>query len=283
MTARLSFRTLRAAALAGAAALAAGVGAGSARADSLTTGLEGYWQFNGSGADSSGNGNTLGLFGGAGYTSAGLFGQGLSLDGAEGSFARELTANSAFNFGSGDFTVQVWANLTNNNGREETLIEQFTGGGGPGWTFTLAGGSSLQFYSQPAGTASSGGQSIPSGVWQQFIVERSGNTIDEFHDGALVASATFSGTLPASSNPLLIGARNGVDGRNFTVNGSIDEVGIWDRALSTDEIAYLYNGGAGNEVISGGVPEPASWALMISGFGGMGVVLRRRRRALAAA
>ena len=33
------------------------------------------------------------------------------------------------------------------------------------------------------------------------------------------------------------------------------------------------NGGGG-----GGVPEPASWALMILGFGGVGAVLRQRRR-----
>jgi hypothetical protein len=32
-----------------------------------------------------------------------------------------------------------------------------------------------------------------------------------------------------------------------------------------------------------GVPEPASWALMLVGFGGMGALLRRRRpRAVAA-
>lgn len=29
---------------------------------------------------------------------------------------------------------------------------------------------------------------------------------------------------------------------------------------------------------SGGVPEPAAWALMIVGFGGVGALLRRRRR-----
>jgi hypothetical protein len=29
--------------------------------------------------------------------------------------------------------------------------------------------------------------------------------------------------------------------------------------------------------LTGGVPEPASWALMLTGFGGLGVVLRRRR------
>lgn len=36
--------------------------------------LLGYWQFNGNGNDSSGNGNTLALFGGAGY-GKGLFGE----------------------------------------------------------------------------------------------------------------------------------------------------------------------------------------------------------------
>jgi hypothetical protein len=32
-----------------------------------------------------------------------------------------------------------------------------------------------------------------------------------------------------------------------------------------------------NVVLTGGVPEPASWALMILGFGGAGALLRRRR------
>ena len=31
-----------------------------------------------------------------------------------------------------------------------------------------------------------------------------------------------------------------------------------------------------------GVPEPASWTLMIVGFGGMGAILRRRRQVQAA-
>ena len=35
--------------------------------------------------------------------------------------------------------------------------------------------------------------------------------------------------------------------------------------------------------ISDGVPEPASWAMMLIGFGGLGALLRRRRTAFAAA
>jgi hypothetical protein len=32
-------------------------------------------------------------------------------------------------------------------------------------------------------------------------------------------------------------------------DGAIDDVGIWDRALTTDEIDYLYNSGTGNPII----------------------------------
>jgi hypothetical protein len=36
-------------------------------------------------------------------------------------------------------------------------------------------------------------------------------------------------------------------------------------------------------VTKAAVPEPESWALMIAGFGGLGVMLRRRRAQLATA
>lgn len=39
----------------------------------------------------------------------------------------------------------------------------------------------------------------------------------------------------------------------------------------------------GNDVTTGGVPEPASWALLITGFGGVGAMLRRGRSARSAA
>lgn len=208
----------------------------------LTDGLLAYWTFDGTADDVSGNGNTLALEGGATFAQ-GLFGQGLSLDGQIASYAVEVNTNPVFDFGSNDFTIQLWADFNTTTSGEQTLIEKFNGQAGPGWTFTLPGMSDLQFY---AGWQMDAPVTIPTGVWQEFVVERSGSQFSMFWDDNLVATATFSGDLSASSNPLLIGARDG--GQNFRVNGVIDDVAIWDRALSTTEIASLWNGGAGQPV-----------------------------------
>ena len=188
-------------------------------------------------------GYNLTLNGNAGY-GTGLYGQALSLNGVQGTNATANTTNNSttpfdFGSGSGNFTIQVWANFNGSLGsflnHEETLIEKFIGGAGPGWTFTLAGGTTLSFYW--TGFSINAPVSISNNVWHEFVVEKSGNTFEMFLDGSLVATANDGGaTLSASSNPLLIGARNSVDGRNFTVNGLIDNVGIWNRALSTTEI-----------------------------------------------
>jgi hypothetical protein len=221
-------------------------------AGSVPAGLLGYWSFNGTAADLSDNHNDLSLLSGATY-GQGHYGQAVSLDGIQGQGAQEPTDNTAFDFGSGDFTVQVWAKFNSEGGangltREETLIEKFSGGAGPGWTLTVQGGNSIEFFAP----TTDGGlvdlvapETIPTGSWQEFVVERSGSTFSLYWDGNLVATADSSAALTASPNDLLIGGRDSADGRNFTVNGLIDDVGVWNRALSSTEITNSWNAGAG--------------------------------------
>ena len=73
----------------------------------MTQGLIAYWPFDGSATDASGNGNNLDLYGAAGFA-AGQFGQALSLDGTQGTYAGQPTDNTAFDFIGSDFTIQLW-------------------------------------------------------------------------------------------------------------------------------------------------------------------------------
>lgn len=68
--------------------------------------------------------------------------------------------------------------------------------------------------------------------------------------------------------------------------GFVDFIRLYDRVLTDAEVAALYGGGMPLRQFEAppvtGVPEPASWAMLILGFGGIGAALRRRRPGTAA-
>lgn len=229
------------------AALALSVG-GPARAQDH---LIGYWPFDVGGADASGGGRDLTLVGGAGLAD-GLFGQALDLRNDDTQHAVRPGDDAIFDFGPGDFTVQIWANF-NNTLREQTLIEKFKGGGGPGWTLTKLVGNELHFWAKPALAFTSAPLKIPSGEWHQFAVRRAGIVFALFYDGKKIAEASSPDVVPDTTMPLLVGRRNALDPSDFAVDGRLDEAAIWSRALSDAEVAFLYNEGQGNPVSRLGV------------------------------
>ena len=239
-------------------ALAAAVlGTSASPAHALTLGLEGYWKFDGDGADSSTHGRPLAVPAGASFA-AGLFGQAVVVAGSEANAPARPGDDAAFDFGTGDFTIQVWANFTSTSG-EQILLEKFTGGAGPGWTLTKLSNGSLLFFGGPS-VASPSALPLSTGVWSQFVARRSGTDLRLFFDGASVASTTLvaGAAIGDTAMPLLLGARDG--SQNFPLKGSADEVAIWSRALTDGEITTLYNGGAGTQI-----PEPSTLALLAMG------------------
>jgi len=227
---------------------------------SLSTGLIAWWPFNGNGADATGHGYDLNLVGNPTFA-PGRFGQAISLNGTGDQYAVRPGNDAAFNFGSGDFTVAIWAYF-NQHLDEQTLIEKWTGDGGPGWTLTTP----IDAY-QLASDVYSGFGDYDPGHWHMYLAEKSGDTAYLYFDTTLIASA-FARDLGTPSDPLLIGRRNAADGRIFGVDGMLDDAAIWDRALSDSEIALLYQNGVTS------TPEPASLTLLIVG-GMTGGALRR--------
>jgi len=86
---------------------------------------------------------------------------------------------------------------------------------------------------------------INDGEWHHVAItfDDSNSNYYVYLDGSQIGSGTQAGDL-SSSTGTRIGTRSGIDGaRSF--DGLIDEVGIWSRALSSDEVGDLWNGGNG--------------------------------------
>src|SRR5262249_19266643 len=77
----------------------------------FAVGLQAYYAFDGNGLDSSGNGRDLTLVGNPTFV-PGKFGQALFFDGTGNQYAIRPVIDPVFNFGSSDFTVQVWVNYS---------------------------------------------------------------------------------------------------------------------------------------------------------------------------
>jgi hypothetical protein len=101
--------------------------------------------------------------------------------------------------------------------------------------------------------------------------------------------------ITSGSNDQLVDAIFGRGSGNSIPNDSADPVGTFAEQEASLQAAAALTGQAtqftgayrigdfhGSGTFNIGVPEPASWALMILGFGGAGLALRRRQRVMTA-
>lgn len=80
--------------------------------------------------------------------------------------------------------------------------------------------------------------------WQLINIVKTGTKVDVYRNGVFSASANnYQVNVQNTATPLIIGRESVGTKRAFS--GLIDEVMIFNRALSQDEISYLYNSGKG--------------------------------------
>lgn len=249
-----------------AAVVLSGLPWGSEAKASLIDNLEAYWQFDdvgNRGDDSSVNNRDLTMFGSPNFTQ-GLLGQALDLTKDGNQYAQHVIDDDAFDFGDGNFTIQIWANF-HDTASTQVLIEKFVGAGGPGWTLAKVDGSSFSFYATSGMDQGLGATTIIPGVWHHLVIRRDDTVLQMFLDGNMVFSQPLGiGIIDNVSAGLLIGKRNDGDGRDLSTNAKLDEIAIWSRALTDPELATLL-----------AIPEPGSVFLLAAGATAL---LRRRRR-----
>jgi len=214
---------------------------------SLASGLVGYWNLNeGAGNiayDDTVNGNNGTWQGTLGSQwTTGIIGSGGNFSGAN-----DLTAPTA-NPGTNNFSVAGWVKTTATS-QQYFFNKRTNCVHGSFWETSMAASGTTTFCvdQNSSGTnyyCISGSKVINNGNWHFIAFVRSGATIYIYVDGAFDTSGTGSGTANIVNNTAL--SFGGSDPCGLAVVGQIDEVGVWNVALTSTQVSKLYNSGAGN-------------------------------------
>jgi len=115
---------------------------------------------------------------------------------------------------------------------------QCTGGGGGGYEAIIGRGNGANSEWSQLGTST-----LNDGSWHHVVGVDTGSTVKIYVDGVLEIDSTPAGyiTPTTTTNSLTIGRRSVSADSYF--NGLIDEVAIWNRTLSAQEIINLYKRG----------------------------------------
>lgn len=229
-----------------------------------TNGLVGYWPFNGNANDESGNGNN-GVINGASL-SMDRFGSTNSAYEFNGiSDFIEVNNSASLNLGTQDFSMTVWIKpneflnetqliinkerttapdgnqlrlaIAKTDNQSDGHIYFFTQTGNNGLTFSSTNGYSLQTNSI-----------AELNSWSFLTIVRTGIIFKLYLNGQLISSENSNTGVTidytTNYNNFIFGATSQATGNGKLAffKGLIDDIGIWNRALTNQEITNLYNG-----------------------------------------
>lgn len=241
-----------------------GLSVSAASAQDITTGIVGHWALDETGATTTASG-TVGPDGAmqnglsGTNTTAGKAGTALHLDGGDDFIS--LSGNAALH--TAQTTVCAWARSTGpGDGEDFQIIAESQEWPNAGFSFhfwpepntftwrVLSGGSGNTYDVDAV---------IDTTQWHHYCGSFDGTTSRLYVDGALADSKAASYTPSVSKDLAVGGALAGV----AALDGDIDDVRIYDRALTSADVTALYNYTGGSSGTVSLDCEPATEAVLI--------------------
>jgi hypothetical protein len=201
-----------------------------------TRDLVGYWKFDEASGflaiDSSGNNNTGTLVNAPGRV-AGKLGPGALLFSSANQQYVTVANASSLNSPVRAITLAAWVNAADWGGNRRILQK----GNSDNQYRLLAEAGVLKFHLNGVDTLTA--SLPPIATWVHLAATWDGSTMTIYTNGVPQASAGAGGTIVTTSDPLAIARKNGSGVSGDYFNGRLDDVRIYNRALSGLEIAML--------------------------------------------
>lgn len=217
-----------------------------------TNGLVGYWPFNGNANDASGNGNNGTVNGVTSTTDR--FGKSNS---AYFFSLNNYISGNCSNLPKGNRTISIWFNSDSIGGNNGTSLIGYGGG--------VCGTSYLQLINNPYNggnqfeiqghcnnqlvTYNYGSNNHPKGAWFHWIVTSDSVAGTKFYlNGNLISSDNnFLNQTNVNNKIFIFGGSVSTNGNSYyydaggmPIIGKLDDIGIWNRALTQVEIRNIY-------------------------------------------
>jgi hypothetical protein len=136
---------------------------------------------------------------------------------------------------TGDFSIEFWVNLDSGIGNQDAVVGQE----GSGQDINFYAGRCRWFTARESGfpwDAIIATTPAVANTWEYYAITRNGDTLTLYRNGVADVIKYISNINALPFHPKAIGRGNA-----GYFSGTIDEVRIWNRALTDGEIAYNYD------------------------------------------
>ena len=240
-----------------------------------SNGLVGWWPFNGNANDESGNGNN-GTVNGATLTNDRFGNANKSFDfdfthWSWGSGGDEIFIPFNSSFNSSNISVSAWVKRESQGypGQSQCIITRYQFGySNPnGQVWGISGGYEPNFLVEygviEASTnnnqtvISNSGDTLQLNIWTHVVLTFDGNNARLYENGNLGSITSSNGLVinTLGNSGISIGLSDQANGHWAPFDGNIDDIGIWNRALTDCEIQDLYHSQLGSQAISAGLDQ----------------------------
>jgi hypothetical protein len=205
----------------------------------IRDGLIGYWPYNGDSLDYSGLANHGTRYVNPQFVTGKLGTNALYFKGDN-----YVTMDGVANDTSGNnISLNAWVKTTD---PEADWYSCNTSTGGNVFMFSINLGQAAVYDSAYEGLS---GITVNNNQWHMLTYVRSGSTGYIYVDAVQKNTHTANFSLSTNDRWSIAQEWDGTTPTDFLI-GTVDEPAVWSRALTTGEIAYLYNNGQGNTPLS---------------------------------